>query len=96
MCFDAPYIYIHMDRCTDANKTIYAFFTWSYHHPYPEGCADMTRLYAVFGVKYEYPHVLSFPPFPFLTFTHGFSISPFVEGPFYIKPCFRPHYRANS
>ena len=96
MCFGAPSECMHTDRHTDANNTIYTFFTCSYYPPYPKGNADLTRIYTIFGVKYGYLHVLSLPPLSFLTLTHIVSIFPFGEGPFHIKSSSRPYYRANS
>ena len=59
MCFGAPYQYAHMDRHTDATDTIHAFHTCSYNLSYPKCCADPTRLYTIFGLKYGYLLVLS-------------------------------------
>ena len=69
MCFGAPCEYMHMDRHTDANDSIYAFLVWSYNPSYSKSGADLTRLYTVFQVKYGYLHVLSLPPM-FSSFLH--------------------------
>ena len=63
MCFSAPFDYVHTDRHTDTNDTIYTFLTCSYYPPYPKCCADLTSICTIFGVEICIPSCIGSSPF---------------------------------
>ena len=63
-CFSAVSEYTHTDRYIDANDTMQAFHTFSYHLPYPKSCADLSSIYIIFGVKIWVNSCIGSPSFP--------------------------------
>ena len=64
MCLGDPYEHTHVDRLTDDNDIIYTLLLWSYNSPFPKSYADLISLYAIFGIKYVYLHVLGLLSLP--------------------------------